>query len=149
MSEQATIMAMNDIDDDPAFRFVFEEPSLATDKVTSTLKVGGLCACIGYSVNFDALVDRIRTSPTIRAIILLFHSFKHLQDKMRLCHPSLDPAAERVNPVLVYMNDEGDGAIGVDLLTLAPNGTCPFSSSAVLSMFNGSKRCTLKRPTTR
>lgn len=108
------------------FHFVFERAPL-TDRSASALSVVGIHASIGnmLPVNFDALVDYLRTHPTIRAlqVILLFNSLYSLQESLKPFVEVLRAAMapENVELVLAY-KQERCKAVSVDLVTMEPSG---------------------------
>lgn len=116
------------------FHFVFEETLASTDRSVSALTVVGMHAYIDDShwhrdrlpANFNALINHLSTLPTIRATILLFVSFEHLQKSMEpflSFLQALIPATEAMNIFLAYQAlEEGRKAVGVDLATLERNG---------------------------
>ncbi|KAI0763870.1 hypothetical protein BC629DRAFT_1542371 [Irpex lacteus] len=119
------------------FRFVSEETLTSTDRSVSALSVAGMHAyiqsdCNEYisdklPANFGALVNHVRTQFTIRALVLLFDSFEHLQHSMKDFVDVLGPATETIELVLAY-EEGGHKAVGVDLVTLEPNGASPVAS---------------------
>ncbi|KAI0763892.1 hypothetical protein BC629DRAFT_1737939 [Irpex lacteus] len=119
--EQATTMRLE------PFCFVFEgTPS--TDRSASSLSVVGMHAYIEGSYylpaadNFDALVNHARTQPTIRALVLLFDSSDRLQEFVKRFVEVLALTTETIDLVLAYEKEEERKAVGVDLVTLEPNG---------------------------
>ncbi|KAI0763901.1 hypothetical protein BC629DRAFT_1596841 [Irpex lacteus] len=123
VSEQATTMYME------PFHFVFEEAP-ATDRPDSVLSVVGIYAYLnGYGLraipaNFDAMVSHARTHPTIRALVVLSDSSYRLQKFTKPFVEVLALAAQTIELVLAYEDDseEERRAVGVDLVTLEPNG---------------------------
>ncbi|KAI0797434.1 hypothetical protein BC629DRAFT_1592465 [Irpex lacteus] len=121
VSEQATTMYLY------PFHFVFEETSAYTDRSASALSVVGMHAYIvdhswrRLPANFDALVTHTRTHPTIRALVLLFESLDRLQNFVKPFIEVLVLAAETIELVLAYEEEEEDKAVSVDLVTLEPN----------------------------
>ncbi len=119
------------------FHFVFEEHT-SEGRLVSALSVVGICAYINehpstnLPASFDALVNHIRTHPTIRALILLFDSFDRLvQESITPCLDGLVLVTETIqlHVVLAYESEEEHSkAIGVDLVTLEPNGASTVAS---------------------
>ncbi|KAI0748982.1 hypothetical protein BC629DRAFT_130072 [Irpex lacteus] len=124
VSEQATTMRAS------VFHFVFEEAP-ATDRPASALSMVGMHAYIVNTLpgNFDALVNHARTRPTIRALVVLFDSFAALRASVRHFVEVLVMAAETIELVLAYEEREERKAVGVDLVTLEPNGASSIVST--------------------
>lgn len=118
VSEQATTVELD------RFHFVFEEAP-STDRSASALRVVGIHAYI-YNVpaNFDALVNHASIHPTIRALVLLFDSSDRLQEFVKPFVEvlTLTTQAETIELVLAYEEGRENKAVGVDLVTLKPNG---------------------------
>ncbi len=110
-----------------SFYFAFEEAP-STDRSASALSVVGMHAHIDdrslrkLPANFDALANHARTHPTIRALVLLFRSLDDLQKSMETFVQVLALAAETIDLVLAYEEREERRAVGVDPVTLEPNG---------------------------
>lgn len=121
------------------FQFVFEEAAISTDRSAFALSVAGMHAYINeyhkLPAKFDALVNHTRTHPTIRALVLLFHSFDSLQETMKPFAEVLTLATVTIELVLAYkMEKERKAAVGVDPVTLEPNGAL-FVPSLSLSRY--------------
>lgn len=118
VSEQLTTMNL-----DP-FHFVFDKAS-ATDRSASALSVVRMHAYIDYPydlpANFDALANHARTQPTIRAFVLLFDSLDRLQQSLKPFVGVLTPVNETIEILLSY-GEKAGRAVGVDPVTLEPNG---------------------------
>ncbi len=113
------------------FHFAFEEASAPTDRPDSVLSVVGMHAYISsLSANFNALVSHARTYPTIFTIVLLFGSLHSLQQSLKHFVEVLALATETIELVLAYEDDseEERRAVGVDLVTLEPNGASSVPS---------------------
>lgn len=116
------------------FHFVFEETPASADRSVSALSVVGIHAYINkyvndLPVNFDALVHHAKTHPTIRVLVLLFSSLRSLQESLKPFVEVLTLASETIDLVLAYEDEEERRAVGVDLVTLEPNG-----ASSVVSL---------------
>ncbi|KAI0731732.1 hypothetical protein BC629DRAFT_625863 [Irpex lacteus] len=131
VSEQATTMHAS------VFHFVFEEAP-ATDRPDSVLSVVGMHAYIHeynkLPANFDALVNHARTQPTIRALVLLFNSLDYLQESLKPFLEVLTLVSETMDLVLAYEKMEECTAVGVDLVTLEPNGASSAGIAPTLAV---------------
>lgn len=108
------------------FQFVFGE-ALSTHRSASALSVVGMHAYIykyaNFPANFDALVNPLRTHPTIHALVLLFDSLDRLRKSMKPFAHLFSPSTGAIDLVLSYSEGKKEGrAVGVDLVTLEPNG---------------------------
>ncbi len=110
------------------FGFVFNGAPLK-DRPASALSVVGMCAYIhSLPVNLDPLLNHARTHPTIRSLVLLFDSLDRLEQSLKPSAEVLTLASETIDLVLAYEMEEERKAVGVDLVTLEPNGASPVAS---------------------
>lgn len=122
------------------FQFVLEEIS-ATQRSTRALGVIGVHAHIDFRYKyalpanldqFGPLIHHLRTRPTIRIAVLLFTSLHNLKQAIQASTHVLDPVVTGSSTlVLMYEEEEERRAVGVDLITLEPDGAYSAVSFAL------------------
>ncbi len=105
-----------------SFYLIFEKASSTAS--SSALSVVGMYTYINSDlpVDFNALVTHTRTSPTIRSLVLLFVSLDSLHQFLNPFVEVLALATHTINLVFAYDEKKEHRAVGVDPVTLDPNG---------------------------
>lgn len=108
------------------FDFIFEDMPLAHEP-TPSLRVAQMHVYIPHfelpnDLKLEALIDHVRSHPSIRVLVLLFGSFWHLHRVMEPYRSDFERANDSLKVVLAYLEPPDHEAVGVDPVTMQPNG---------------------------